>query len=213
MIRIRSYALILWAVAVLVGADPNQASGQQSVKTGSLTLNVTDAEIKLPVIGYLAALTTGSAGSPVLGNSDYYGRAYFKDIAPGFYRLRVTLAGYLPEIVDSVNVRADSVVTISLQLHPYNGLTEYDASDDLARGIVRIYRDEWFLGPVADVSLKYGFRFALKCCDPTFKFDRYNNVVYKYLDSLNGPGWYEAYIRDLASATAASDSVRKRINK
>jgi hypothetical protein len=207
--RFRPYELILLVAAVLVGAHPNHASAQQSSETGSLILKVTDAEIKLPVIGYLATLTPRNAGSPVLCNSDYYGRAYFKNIAPGLYRLRVTLVGYLPEIIDSVNVQADSVVTISLRLHPYNGLTEYDAYDDLAKGIVRIYRDEWFLGPGANVSSKYGFRNELKCCDPTFRFDRYNNVVYKYLDSLNGPGWYDAYIRDLWLAKVKSDSISK----
>lgn len=210
---IRPSIHILWAVVILVGAHPNQASGRQSGKTGSLTLHVSDVEINMPVIGYLATLTPRNAGSPVLCNSDYHGRAYLKNISPGLYRLKVTLVGYLPEIVDSVNVQADSVAAISLRLHPYNGLTEYDAYDDLAKNVVRIYRDEWFLGPGAHVSSKYGFRIELKCCDPTFRFDRYNNVVYQYLDSLNGPGWYDAYIRDLWLAKVKSDSIRDRSKK
>lgn len=211
--KARANVLILWTAIMLIEACSNQASGQQSGKTGSLTLNVTDADINLPVIGCTASLSPRKAGSLIRCNSDQSGKAYFRDLASGFYQLKVSLAGYFPEFIDSVTVYADSAVTISMLLHPYNGLTEYDAYDDLARGIVRLYRDEWFLGPGADVSLKYGFRHALKCCDPTFKFDRYNNVVYKYLDSLNGSGWYDAYIRDLAAATAASDSMKKRSNK
>ena len=110
-------------------------------------------------------------------------------------------------------IYADSAVTMSLQLHLYNGLTEFDANEDLAKGIVRIYRSEWFSGPGSDLSSKYGFRIELKCCDPTFRFDRYNTVVYKYLDSLNGPGWYDAYLRDLWRAKVVSDSINKSLGK
>jgi hypothetical protein len=210
---IRPHALILWAVAVLVSAHTNQASTQQSNKTGSLTLIVTDADDKQPLISYSASLTPRNAGSPTLCNPDYDGLAHFNKIAAGLYRLKVSLVGYFPEIIDSLTIYADSVVRMSVQLHLYNGLTEFDAYEDLAKGIVRIYRAEWFLGPGVSVSSKYGFRNELKCCDPTFKFDRYNAVVYKYLDSLNGPGWYDAYLRDLWSAKVTSDSISKQLNK
>lgn len=207
------HILILWAVAGLVCTQPTPAQCQQSDKAGSLTLTVTDAEIKLPVIHCLAALIPANAGSPMLCHSDEHGVAFFRKIAPGIYRLKVTLAGYFPEIVDSLMIHPDSVVAKSLQLYPYNGVTEFDAYEDLARGIVRIFRSEWLLGPGTTVSSKYGFRIELKCCDPTFKFDRYNDVVYKFLDSLNGPGWYDRYLRDLWSAKVASDSISKRRNK
>ena len=146
----------------------------------------------------------------MLIRSDERGVAYFKDVPPGRYRLKVSLKGYFPEFIDSLTLHADSVVPKSLQLYPYNGVTEYDAYDDLAKGIVRIFRSEWFLGPGVYVSSKYGFRIELKCCDTTFKFDRYNNVVYEYLDSLNGPGWYDKYMRDLWLEKVKSDSINRR---
>jgi hypothetical protein len=210
---IRPYALILWVLAVLASAYPSQASGQQPSKTGSLTLIVTDADDKRPLIAYSASLTPRNAGSPILCSPDYNGRASFAKIPAGLYRLKVSFAGYFPEIIDSLTIYADSVITMPIQLHLYNGFTEFDAYEDLAKGIVRIYRSEWLLGPGTTVSSKYGFRIELKCCDPTFKFDRYNAVVYKYLDSLNGPGWYDAYLRDLWAAKVASDSIGKRVNK
>jgi hypothetical protein len=210
---IRPYAPVLWAIAVLVSAPSNQASGQQSNKTGSLILVVTDADDKQLLIVYTASLTSRNAGSPILCNPDNDGLAHFRNISAGRYRLKVSSIGYFPEFIDSLTVYADSVVTLSIPLHSYNGLTEFDAYEDLAKGIVRIYRTEWFLGPGATANSKYGFRIELKCCDPTFKFDRYNAVVYKHLDSLNGPGWYDAYLRDLWSAKVTSDSISKQLNK
>jgi len=210
---VRPYVFMLWVFAGLASALPNQASGQQFSNPGSLTLIVIDGDEKQPLMSYSVSLTPRNAGSPILCNPDYDGRTYFRKISPGLYRLKVTSVGYFPEIIDSLKVIADSVVTMSIQLHLYNGLTEFDAYDDLAKGIVRIYRSEWFLGPGANLSSKYGFRNELKCCDPTFKFDRYNAVVFKYLDSLNGPGWYDSYLRDLWSAKVASDSISKSPNK
>lgn len=209
MKSIRLYVFIVWFV-FLFGAHPDQLSGQQSNRTGSLTLRVIDADIKQPLYGYSASLASKSAGSPIPGNPDARGTTYFAKILPGLYRLKVSCTGYFPEFIDSLIVLADSVVTTTIALHPYNGLTEFDAYEDLARGIVRIYRTEWLLGPGFNVSSTYGFRVELKCCDSTFKFDRYNAVVYNYLDSLNGPGWYDAYLRDLWSAKRTSDSVSKR---
>jgi len=178
-----------------------------------LTLIITDAEDKQPLIADSASLTPRNAGSRILCNPDYYGRAYFRNIPAGLYRLKVSYVGYFPEIIDSLTIYPDSLLTMSLQMHLYNGLTEFDACEDLAKGIVRIYRSEWFLGPGSTLSSKYGFRIELKCCDPTFRFDRYNAVVYKYLDSLNGPGWYDAYLRDLWHAKVVGDSINKSLGK
>jgi hypothetical protein len=206
--RLYSYRLLI--AIVLVVACAHQASAQQPDKTGSLTITVTDADIKLPVIGSLASLTSRNGGSPILIKSDEHGVVSFKSVPRGLYRLKVSLKGYFPEFIDSLMIHADSVVSKSLQMYPYNGVTEYDAYEDLAKGIVRLFRSEWLLGPGVYVSAKYGFRIELKCCDSTFKFDRYNNVVYEYLDSLNGPGWYEKYMRDLWLEKAKSDSVSRR---
>jgi hypothetical protein len=211
--RIHPSVLILCAVGILLSVHTHQARAQQSGKTGSLTLVVTDSEERQPLIGYSASLTPKNAGSPILCSPDYYGRAHFTNIPSGLYRLKLSYVGYFPEIIDSLTIYPDSLLTMSLQMHLYNGLTEFDAYEDLAKGIVRLYRSEWFSGPGSTLSSKYGFRIELKCCDPTFKFDRYNAVVFKHLDSLNGPGWYDAYLRDLWHAKVLSDSISNRSNK
>ena len=124
---IRQYAIIVWAVAVLITAHTNQASCQQSDKTGSLVLTVADADDNQPLLAYSASLTPRNAGSPILCNPDYDGLAHFKKIPAGLYRLKVSFTGYFPVLIDSMSVYADSVLTLSVQLHLYNGFTEFDA--------------------------------------------------------------------------------------
>jgi hypothetical protein len=198
---------------IMIGSYQNRSWSQQSNGTGSLSIHVTDVEYSLPILGYAASLTPRNGNSPLLSTPNNNGIASFKKIPAGSYRLKVSRVGYFPEVYDSLVVLKDSIVTMDVHMNLYNGVTEYDAYDDLAKGIVRIYRSEWFLGPGTEVSLKYGFRVQLKCCDPTFQFDRYNAVVNNYLDSLNGPGWYDLYLRDLWLAKVRDDSLNNRPRK
>jgi hypothetical protein len=188
--------LITCLVVLLIGTQ--LSLGQH--KSGSITGKLLDLETKEGLAQASISLQTDNDKYIQFQTSDENGGFHFQNVSPGRYKLWVTLIGYASKTVGPFVVCADSSLSFTLELDPYVGWTAEDAKKDLANNVVRIYEGTWFLimGQY-ELAKKYGFEIVQNGCNPMFRADRYNAVVYSYLDRLNGPGWLDKYTQQLDS--------------
>jgi hypothetical protein len=160
--------------------------------TGSIVGTVTDHASKES----LCSATVLLSGTKFSATADVDGRFTLHGVPFGKHKLTVSFPGFLTAEKEIV-VLPDSTVALTFELEYNDGPTATDAIADLTKGIVRIYVNAWPGHPKALDSLTgvYGFKYQFTGCFPMNE-SRYNQVVYSYLDSLNGgPKWREDFER------------------
>lgn len=179
-------------------------------RVGSISGKVIDLDTKVTLSQVNLLLYAADNRLTQTQISDANGLFNFKRVSPGTYKLTATFIAYQIKTLDSLIVLPDSTLTLHLQLDPYFGHTAEEATKDLSNNVVRIYVGSWFLvkGQL-DLANKYGFDIVQIACDPMIQFDRYNSVVYSYLDRINGPGWFDKYMHQLDSLKVLQEIEQK----
>jgi hypothetical protein len=114
--RLRTWgALVLAGTCLSVGADASAAQGKSV--SGRLSGVVNDAA-GTPQMGATVEVAQESAGmaSPLGFLTNIQGAFHGERLAPGFYTVRVTLAGFLPTLQQHVRVTAHVTTVLSIQL-------------------------------------------------------------------------------------------------
>ncbi len=108
-------ALVLVGTCLSIGADASAA--QMKSASGRLSGVVNDAT-GTPQMGATVEVAQESAGtaSPLGFLTNIQGAFHGERLAPGFYTIRVTLAGFLPTLQQHVRVTAHVTTVLSIQL-------------------------------------------------------------------------------------------------
>jgi len=113
--RISSYLLLL----LFVGAGSTTSYGQDTV-TGAFEGTVTGSQTGSPVEGAAVEIINLETGGVILKQTDSRGRFYQGLLAPGIYKIRISMAGFQTrETLQRLNVsRTGEVVPVPVTLDP-----------------------------------------------------------------------------------------------
>jgi len=195
---------ILLFVSLLIHFETLLGMKQEAERAGGTVIGkIIDEDNGLPL--RYAAVTVSGTGRGAVSNQE--GIFLIDSIPAGMYALRASLIEYRGQQKDSVRVLSGQTTQVSFSLvnqRPDSLTWVMRANKDIARGEIHLLTCGLMILSVPEsvltyVANKYGFHYQDERTDSNDGCQIYNEVVYKYLDKLNGNGWRKRFELELKS--------------
>lgn len=158
-----------------------------------ITGRVIDSYTKEP-LGFANILLDSTTIGAFVNEDGYY---TVENIPPGLYRVKFSSIGYLTQAIDSVLLEPKAEKIINIEMSDWGEEWALRAKEDIENDEIMILQGGLlvYCAPVDEINKvceEFGFRYEPMGC--TFEWEhRYNEIVYEYLDKVNGQGWKEKF--------------------
>lgn len=183
-----------FVIFVLFGiALPLQPALANCDSCASLKGTVTDIETGEPLIGANVVLDSSDYGAA----ADIDGNYIIKFIKPGVYNVRASYIGYSIISIDDVIINPNDIQVVDFKLEQ-GYFSASMANEDIKAGDIKILLYGLVilcssLEEINKLAAEYGFKYELTGCVIMGGENRYNDVMFEYLNNKNKEGWQEEF--------------------